>query len=147
MEEESNPRLEALRERLEHLREFKTVPPESTPLVDDRQATEEAEAFSSEGRYEDLERKRTEAETRAIVETNLDRRVNRKLRWDYAKKVYCYLVVYSGVVGLLLVLNGVSAIPFTLHESVLNFLVGSTAAAAIGLVYAVTNGLFGSLKQ
>ena len=78
MEEESNLRLEALREQLERLREFKTVLSESTPLVEDRQATEEAEAFSGGG-YEDLERKRTEAETRAIVETNLDRRVNRKL--------------------------------------------------------------------
>lgn len=98
-------------------------------------------------RYEDLERKRTQAETRSIVETNLDRRVNRKLRWNYARKVYCYLVGYSGVVGLLLALHGFSYFPFALPESVLAFLVGSTAAAAIGLVYAVTNGLFGSLKQ
>ena len=45
MEEESNPRLEALREQLERLREFKTVLSESTPLVEDRQATEKQKRF------------------------------------------------------------------------------------------------------
>ena len=128
MNEESTRRLDNLREYLARMQDYKTVRMEESPPVEDKQATEEAEAFS-QGQYDDLERKRTEAETRTIAETNLDRRVNRKLRWNYAKKVYCYLIAYSVVVALLLVLHGFSWIPFTLPESVLDFLVGSTAAA------------------
>jgi len=47
-----------------------------------------------------------------------------------------------------LLASGLNIYGFSLHEDILKYLVGSTAAAAIGLVYAVTNGLFdGSNKK
>lgn len=86
--------------------------------------------------------KKQNAETQSIVESNLDRRVNRKLRWKYARWVFCYLVCYSIFVGSILTLAGFGICGFVLSEAVLSTLVGSTAVSAIGLVLAVTTGLF-----
>lgn len=86
------------------------------------------------------------AETQRIQESNRDLRANRELRGEYAQKVFWYLVIYSGFVGVLLVASGIEKSGFKLDDSVLYFLVGSTAASAIGLVLAVTTGLFKPLK-
>ena len=61
-------------------------------------------------------------------------------------RVFCYLVSYSAFVALVLIADGYTIFKFNLEESVLGFLVGSTAASAIGLVLAVTTGLFRPLK-
>ncbi|XYK78760.1 MAG: hypothetical protein ROO70_13295 [Labrenzia sp.] len=125
--------------------EFKSVPAEAGPEVQDSKADREASALSL-GIYEDEEKARRKAETRTIVETNLDRRTNRRLRWKYARWVFCYLVSYSSIVGIFLICAGFKIFGFTLPDTVLEFLVGSTAVSAIGLVLAVTTGLFGKLK-
>ncbi|MGB0661759.1 MAG: hypothetical protein ACPGNV_16485 [Mangrovicoccus sp.] len=105
----------------------------------DAKAENEASAIADE-KYEDIQRQK--AETAGLKEKNRDLRHNRKLRSAYARWVFCYLVWYSIFVAALLVASGFKFSGFTLHEDVLKFLVGSTAAAAIGLVYAVTHGLF-----
>lgn len=110
----------------------------------DAKAEGEAKAMAA-GEYEEIQRKK--AETAGLVEKNRDRRINRKLRTNYAKSVLCYLICYSVFVGILLLLSGFEVCDFHLPESVLGFLVGSTAAAAIGLVFAVTNGLFKGLDK
>lgn len=97
---------------------------------------EAAEAFANPDEQRHL------AETQTIKESNRDLRVNRKLRWKYARWVFCYLVVYSASVLFLLIVSGFGIFGFSLPESVLGFLVGSTAVSAIGLVLAVTTGLF-----
>jgi hypothetical protein len=125
--------------------EFKSVPAEASPEVPDSKADKEASALSR-GSYEDEEKARRKAETRTIVETNLDRRTNRRLRWKYARWVFCYLVSYSSVVGVFLLLSGFRLFGFSLPNTVLEFMVGSTAVSAIGLVLAVTTGLFGKMK-
>ncbi len=101
----------------------------------------EANEFSSP------DEKRKLAETQYIRESNKDLRANRKLSWIYAKWVFCYLVSYSVFVGLLLLASGYKIFGFVLDKNVLNFLVGSTAASAIGLVLEVTTGLFKPLKK
>lgn len=53
---------------------------------------------------------------------------------------------YSGFVGFIVVVDGLNLCGFDLEESVVGFLVGSTAVSAIGLVLAVTTGLFKPLK-
>lgn len=90
--------------------------------------------------------RRKNAETQSIIETNRDIRVNRRLRWRYASWVFKYLVIYSFFVGLIVVLDGFGIFGFSIGESVLEFLVGSTAVSAIGLVYSVVNGLFSKGK-
>lgn len=97
--------------------------------------------------YEFEERERHNAEVVGLKERNRDLRHNRKLRSSYARLVFCYLVCYSIFVGVVIVASGWSILSFTLHEDVLKYLVGSTAAAAIGLVYAVTNGLFNGVGK
>jgi len=97
---------------------------------------EEAEAFESK------DDSRHKVETQTIRESNLDSRIDRKLRAKYASWIYCYLIGYSCVVTILLILAGFGIFGFELPDSVLSFLVGSTAVSAIGLVLAVTHGLF-----
>jgi hypothetical protein len=109
----------------------------------DRTPTASEEA---ENTFASPDEKRKQAEVQTIRESNLDLRMNRKLRWKYARWVFCYLVSYSCFVGLLLLASGANFCGFTLSEDVLSFLVGSTAASAIGLVLAVTTGLFKPLK-
>lgn len=82
------------------------------------------------------------AETQAVVQSNLDLKVNRRMRWDYAKLVFWYLSIYSIFVGIVLVWSGLGYFGFNVSEGVLQFIVGSTAASAIGLVYSVVTGLF-----
>ena len=100
----------------------------------------------AEGTFASLDEQRQQADIQTIRESNHDLRMNRKLRWKYARWVFCYLVGYSCFVGALLLASGFQVFGFSLEESVLNFLVGSTAASAIGLVLAVTTGLFKPLK-
>lgn len=102
---------------------------------------EEAQEAEIQKVFGTLDDQRHLAETQNIREFNRDLRLNRKLRWKYARWVFRYLVGYSAFVALLLLGCGFD-LPFDLSEGVLSFLVGSTAASAIGLVLAVTVGLF-----
>lgn len=108
------------------------------------------EAKTEPDRYDDLERKalhkRYDAETKTITEGNRDRRINRKLRTTYADRVFCYLTAYSVFVAAILIASGWRLGGFSLPNEVLSFLVGSTAAAAIGLVGFVVSGLFKNLR-
>lgn len=87
---------------------------------------------------------KTAAGIKALEEQNEDKAGNRRLRADYAKKVYYYLCAYSLACLLLLILSGWKILGFELPWQVLSLLVGSTAVAAIGLVGFVVNGLFKS---
>ncbi len=63
----------------------------------------------------------------------------------YAGKAYWFMCAYCGTVAIILLLAGfkdVNGIPFTLSDSVLEFLVGSTATTVIGLVGMVLTGIF-----
>lgn len=59
-----------------------------------------------------------------------------------ANKAFVFMCAYAGIVALLLILHGFTGIPFTLPDSVLEFLVGSTAVTVIGLVGMVLTGIF-----
>lgn len=73
-----------------------------------------------------------------------DRAADRELRRKYASRVFRYLKWYSVVVLILLLLAGFGGTYgfFDLPSDVLSWLVGSTAAAAIGLVGIIARGLF-----
>lgn len=105
-------------------------------------ATAEANALAKMG----LENAKRENELALSNETIEDRRAHRELRKKYASRVFRYLCGYSVAVFALLLLDGFNVWCFSVGEEVLKYLVGSTAAAAIGLVYAVTHGLFKDIK-
>ncbi len=86
--------------------------------------------------------KEAAAKVRALEEENEDRSSFRGLREKYAGWVYKYLVGYSIACLGLLSAHGAKFNGFALPEAVLTALVGSTAISAIGLVLAVTHGLF-----
>ncbi|KZL17035.1 hypothetical protein PsAD2_03238 [Pseudovibrio axinellae] len=63
----------------------------------------------------------------------------------YAGKAYWFMCVYCGTVAMILVLAGFKTVlgnSFMLADSVLEFLVGSTATTVIGLVGMVLTGIF-----
>lgn len=91
---------------------------------------------------ETLAQREQAAKIDTIKEQNEDLKANRDLRWKYARWVYSYLVGYSVFVAVVLLLSGFRIKCFSLDGAVLEFLVGSTAVSAIGLVLAVTTGLF-----
>ena len=118
--------------------------PESLPdIIVDKKARDEQTAITNNNYSE----RRDAAEITKLEERNENIKANRKLREAYATKVYIYLVVYSSVVGVMLFASGLDCIPFLLSDNVLEILVGSTAVSAIGLVLAVTLGLFKNLDN
>lgn len=80
------------------------------------------------------------AQINSVEQSNRDKRVNRKLRWKYARWVFSYLVGYS--ISVLCLLLGAGLGFLAIPEPVLAALVGSTAVSAIGLVGFVISGLF-----
>lgn len=60
----------------------------------------------------------------------------------YAKKVFWFVCVYTGVVIFVVILSGFGVCSFSLPTPILLALVGSTAVAAFGLVKGVVGGLF-----
>jgi hypothetical protein len=89
-----------------------------------------------------LSEARSKAEIASITESNRDLRVNRRMRYDYARAVFCYLICYSAFAGVVLILSGWKIGGFDLPSIALTAVVGSTAASAIGLVGIVVTGLF-----
>ncbi len=59
-----------------------------------------------------------------------------------ANRSFIFMSAYCGVVGTIVVAHGFKILGFSLPESVLQFLVGSTAATVIGLVGMVLTGVF-----
>lgn len=60
----------------------------------------------------------------------------------YASKVFWFMISYCGFVGLFLLVNAFGCFPNEAPESVLKFMVGSTATTVIGLVGMVLTGIF-----
>lgn|GEM_PF-2988834 len=60
----------------------------------------------------------------------------------YAKRTFVFMCAYCSVVGITLILHGFDGVKFSLPETVLTFLVGSTATTVIGLVGMVLTGIF-----
>lgn len=89
-----------------------------------------------------LSDRRSKAEINALEHANRDRVATRRLRYRYAKAVYQYLCFYSGGAAAITIAAGFKWFGFTLPDTVLTTIVGSTAAAAIGLVGFVVSGLF-----
>lgn len=59
-----------------------------------------------------------------------------------ANKAFWFMCAYAFVVAVILALDGFEEVAFDLPDSVLEFLVGSTAATVIGLVGMVLTGIF-----
>lgn len=60
----------------------------------------------------------------------------------YAERTFIFMCVYCASVAVLVALDGFGLWGFELPESVVQFLVGSTATTVIGLVGMVLTGIF-----
>lgn len=88
------------------------------------------------------EKLRLQEENSKLKRLNATHEVLNRLIEPSATKAFSFMRMYSGAVGVLLVLSGFSVFGFSLPEQVLVYLVGSTAATVIGLVGMVLTGVF-----
>jgi hypothetical protein len=91
---------------------------------------------------EDMAAAEAKEKIESLRQDNADKLHFRGLREKYARWVFTYLVFYSACCLIVLIAHGNRFQHFRLPVSVLDLLVGSTAVSAIGLVLAVTHGLF-----
>ena len=93
----------------------------------------------TENLYEDesksIENDRLKAEVDNLVQ-------DREQRKTYGTRLYCLVVWWLSIIGLLVLLHGFSWVPFTLSVTVLTTLIGSTTASVLGLFAIVANYLF-----
>lgn len=90
------------------------------------------------------------SEENALLKEDLDKTKKRvrtveildDLIEPFAHKAYWFMCIYCGVVAAMVTLHGFKGMAFSLPESVLQFLVGSTATTVIGLVGMVLTGIF-----
>jgi len=90
---------------------------------------------------------RQDLEIEKLREEVQNSKSDRELREKYGNRILRFLEWYAGVVGAILVVDGISCIPFDIPENATVALVGSTAIAAIGLVGFVAQGLFGKHRS
>ncbi len=107
----------------------------------------EKQASSYTVKVQAVQLEKLKLENEKLQNDHDDQRANRKMRENYAKWVFGYLVGYSICVGLLLFTSSINDLRFHISDGVLQILVGSTAASAIGLVLAVTTGLFNNRRD
>lgn len=101
-----------------------------------KKLTEQVASVTSE---DDLDK----AGSKALSEENLKNiQSARDLREKYANKLFWYLIAYSLLAYVLLLLHGFRVWGFALEPTVMAIVVGSTAASAITLVGVVAKGLF-----
>lgn len=124
------------------LAEAKASAKQGTKKEEDSDLNQSVAAAEHKGEMLRQERAKGLLELKEIEHRHDDQIANREMRQKYAKWVYYYLVGYSVVIGVFILLSATKCIPFEIESDVMNVLVGSTAVSAIGLVYAVTHGLF-----
>jgi len=69
--------------------------------------------------------------------------VKARMLEPYVNKVFTFVAIYCGIVAVILFLAGMN-IGFTLPETILAIISGSTAISVIGLIGLVITGLFGA---
>jgi hypothetical protein len=65
----------------------------------------------------------------------------------YSRKIFRFMVGYSVFVGFVLFSNIYCPVANPLSDTVLSFLVGSTAVTVIGLVGMIVNGIFSGARK
>jgi hypothetical protein len=131
-------------------------PPRRDPRIIDRAPTEPDFPASTPAGEVDFARVNAQlAETLAATEAERDRlkgrqtvdQVRASLIRPYANKVFWFVAIYCGMVGVMLVLAGWRThTGFQLSDAILGIIAGSTAVSVIGLIGMVISGLFGSSR-
>jgi hypothetical protein len=123
-----------------NLADIDTAPPTAERSPSDATVTERA-LLSEFARVteensqlkQDLEALQKKARTAEILDDLIE---------PYAAKAYWFMCAYSGVIGLMLLMNAFGCFRNPISSDVLQVLVGSTAVTVIGLVGMVLTGIF-----
>lgn len=102
---------------------------------------------SEKAAYDEIERRKREAEARHLEIQNESDTQDRDQRKDFAERVYYFACVYMVFVFLILFLSGSTGVNFKLNDSVLITLLRTTTANVIGVFAIVVTYLFSRKKK
>lgn len=102
---------------------------------------------SEKAAYDEIERRKREAEARHLEIQNESDTQDRDQRKDFAERVYYFACVYMVFVFLILFLSGSTGAHFKLNDSVLITLLRTTTANVIGVFAIVVTYLFSRKKK
>jgi hypothetical protein len=111
--------------------------------IGDDDKSDSLEAAYEEIGYLSDELAQTRAELQSLREKKTVDQVRAELIKPYTNKVFWFVVFYCVAVGCLLVADGIETNNFSLKESTIGIIAGSTAVSVIGLIGMVITGLFG----
>ena len=116
---------------------LKQVPPSSgdDPVVSEKKS------------YDEIEKRKREAEARHLEIQNESDTQDRDQRKDFAERVYYFAFVYMIFVFLVLFISGSTVSHFHLNDNVLITLLGTTTANVIGVLVIVVAYLFPKRKK
>ena len=89
-----------------------------------------------------LEQDRQNLELRKLEAELADQKQETDLRREYAGKVFKLVSSWLGGVGLLVVAQGATQIPFQLTDTAIAWVIGGTTASVVGLLVTVVAYLF-----
>lgn len=102
---------------------------------------------SEKAAYDEIERRKREAEARHLEIQNESDTQDRDQRKDFAERVYYFACVYMVFVFLILFLSGSTGTHFKLNDTVLVTLLRTTTANVIGVFAIVVTYLFSRKKK
>ena len=129
MNKQSDYQIQDLNERSDSL--HPKIPKES---AEEKRAKNDAQILKNRARY---------LQNQKLFENIKSHQLDRKLKEDYAERIFNYLYVYSAVVLFILLVHGFFGV---FGDWVLVALIGSIATGVFTSVNAVMKGLFGSEK-
>ncbi len=136
MQDEPQPQAEPIKFSVE---DMDNAPDHLSPEASTAGQTQTVYDRISEVGLENFQLKQTVSELEQKLKTKdiLDSLIE-----PYAEKAFIFMCVYSGFVGLVLLLDSFKVFGFEMEPSVQAYLVGSTAVTVIGLVGMVLTGIF-----
>lgn len=82
-----------------------------------------------------------------MTDTPTEAEIETRLKWQFANRVFAFLMAYCAVIVALMILNGFHFLGFSLSPTVMVLLVSSLVATAFILMIAAARILFGPLKS
>ena len=102
---------------------------------------------SEKAAYDEIEKRKREAEARHLEIQNESDTQDRDQRKDFAERIFSFAAIYMLGVFFMLFISGTETTNFTLSDNVLITLLGTTTANVIGVFAIVVTYLFSRNKR
>ena len=102
---------------------------------------------SEKAAYDEIEKRKREAEARHLEIQNESDTQDRDQRKDFAERIFSFAAIYMLGVFFMIFISGTETTNFTLSDNVLITLLGTTTANVIGVFAIVVTYLFSRNKR